>query len=49
MDVSMAPVFFSHSGARAVANVPRNIPDSILQRLVRLTVLFRNSGGIHTT
>ncbi len=31
--VSTAPVFFSHSSARAVANVPRNVPDDILAQL----------------
>jgi membrane dipeptidase len=31
--VSEAPVIFSHSSARALADTPRNVPDAILQRL----------------
>ena len=33
LDVSEAPVIFSHSNSRALVDVPRNIPDSILRRL----------------
>jgi membrane dipeptidase len=33
MRVSEAPIIFSHSSAKAVANVPRNVPDDILQML----------------
>ena len=33
LDVSDAPVIFSHSNARALTDVPRNVPDSILRRL----------------
>ncbi|MEN3337911.1 MAG: rane dipeptidase [Acidobacteriota bacterium] len=37
--VSRAPVIFSHSSARALTEVPRDVPDSILQRL-------RENGGV---
>jgi membrane dipeptidase len=33
LDVSEAPIIFSHSSARALCDVPRNVPDEILGRL----------------
>jgi membrane dipeptidase len=33
LDVSVAPVIFSHSGARALVDHRRNVPDSILARM----------------
>ena len=35
LDVTEAPVIFSHSAARGVTDVARNVPDSILARLPR--------------
>ncbi|HET7584129.1 MAG TPA: dipeptidase [Gemmatimonadaceae bacterium] len=39
LTASRAPVIFSHSGARALVDHPRNVPDSILRRV-------RTNGGI---
>ena len=37
--VSKAPIIYSHSSARAIANHPRNVPDDVLQ-------LVKQNGGI---
>ncbi len=39
LDVTEAPIIFSHSSARALTDVPRNVPDSILARL-------KDNGGV---
>ena len=39
LDVARAPVMFSHSGARALDDHARNVPDAVLARL-------RDNGGI---
>jgi membrane dipeptidase len=33
LDVAQAPVIFSHSSCRAIADHPRNVPDDVLRRL----------------
>ena len=35
LDISTAPIIASHSSARALSNVPRNIPDDLLKRIAK--------------
>jgi membrane dipeptidase len=35
LEVSKAPIIASHSSARALSNVPRNIPDDLLRRIAK--------------
>ncbi|MBT0773505.1 dipeptidase [Kineosporia sp. J2-2] len=39
LDIATEPVIFSHSSARAVTDHPRNVPDTVLERL-------RDNGGV---
>ena len=41
LDISKAPVIASHSSARALSDVPRNIPDDLLRRIAK------NGGVVH--
>jgi membrane dipeptidase len=41
LDISKAPIIASHSSARALSNVPRNIPDDLLKRIAA------NGGVVH--
>jgi len=41
LDVTKAPIIASHSSARALSNVPRNIPDDLLKRIAK------NGGVVH--
>ena len=41
LDISTAPIIASHSSARAVSNVSRNIPDDLLKRIAK------NGGVVH--
>jgi membrane dipeptidase len=41
--ISLAPVIFSHSSARAINDVPRNVPDSVLR------LLPKNGGVVMVT
>ena len=34
LKTTRAPVMFSHSSSRSVANVTRNVPDDVLEQLV---------------
>ena len=41
LKATRAPLIFSHSSARSVANVTRNVPDDVLEKVVSI-ILFTN-------
>lgn len=50
LDITKAPVIFSHSNARAIADVERNVPDAILRRLkVNKGLIMIDMVAEHTT
>ena len=42
LKATRAPLIFSHSSARSVANVTRNVPDDVLEKVVSIILFFTN-------
>ena len=42
LEVSRAPIMFSHSSARSVSNVTRNVPDDVLEMVVGNLIVLDN-------
>ena len=40
LKATRAPLIFSHSSARSVANVTRNVPDDVLEKVVSMIICF---------
>ena len=48
LKTTRAPVMFSHSSSRSVANVTRNVPDDVLEQLVSV-ILIRYGSSFYFT
>ena len=46
LEVSRAPVMFSHSSARSVSNVTRNVPDDVLEMVVSVSKKKKETLGL---
>ncbi len=40
LDISKAPIIFSHSSAYSICNHKRNVPDDVLMRVVRVSSIY---------
>lgn len=43
LNITRAPVIFSHSDVRALCNITRNVPDDVLARMVSIEVVLKGT------